>query len=231
MKKNKLTKKCYLCEKEGACSRDHVPPRGIFPKEVRKIIKKNLITLPAHSICNNSFNQDDELFRNFIIAHSYKTQQGRLAWDNIVVPSFRKNPGARMELLKRFERRFIKDELLGAYVYGGGLTWEDSLIRRQIERINRVLYYYKHKKPLALNIPINYKLYDNINIILPKIIQTFYEINISQNWKHIIPDFFTYFFEMAEDDNEKGLSVLIFYDSLVFYCSIGSFDWTKIEDN
>jgi hypothetical protein len=231
MKKKKLTKKCYLCEKEGACSRDHVPPKGIFPKEIRRIIKKNLLTVPAHSTCNNSYKQDDELFRNFIIAHSHKTWQGRFAWDNTVVPSFKKNPGARIELLKRFERKFIKDELLGAYVYSGGLKWEDSLIRRQIERINRGLYYYKNRQPLAINIPINYNLYDNINIILPKIIQTFYEINIPQNWKHIIPGFFTYLFEIAEEDNEKGLSVLIFYDSLIFLCSIGSFDWTKIEDN
>ena len=228
MKKRKLTNKCYLCGKEGACSRDHVPPKSLFPKEVRKIIKKNLLTLPAHSSCNNSFHQDDELFRNLIIAHSYTTEQGRLAWDNIVVPSFKKNPGARIELLKRFERRFIKDELLGAYVYTGVLKWEGSFIRKQIERINRGLYFHKFKQPLALNIPISYRLYDNINI-LSKIIQGFYEINIPQKWNHIIPGFFTYFFEMAEDDDRKGLSVLIFYDSLIFFCSIG-FDWTK-EDS
>lgn len=231
MKKKKLARKCYLCEKEGACSRDHVPPKGIFPKEIRKINKKNLLTVPAHSTCNNSYKQDDELFRNFIIAHSHKTQQGRFAWDNTVVPSFKKNPGARIELLKRVERRFIKDDLLGAYVYSNGLQWEASLITRQIERINRGLYYYKTKQPLSLTIPIRYNLYDNIKYILPKIIQIFNEININLNWKHIIPGFFTYFFEMAEDDNEKGLSVLIFYNSITFFCSIGSFDWTKIEDN
>jgi hypothetical protein len=225
MKKIKLTKKCYLCGQEGASSKDHIPPKGLFPKHIRKLNKKNLLTVPAHSNCNNSYDQDDELFRNFIITHSYNSQQGRFAWDNIVLPSFIKHPGARIELLSRFERRFIKDELSGAYVYSGVLKWEESFIRRQIERINRGLYYHKNKEPLALNSTINYRLYDNISI-LPKIIKGFYEIKIPQNWKHIIPGFFTYFFEMAEDANELGLSVLIFYDSLIFFCSIG-FDWTK----
>jgi hypothetical protein len=221
MRKRKLKRRCYFCSEEGAASNDHIPPKGLFPKNIRKLNKNNLITVPAHFKCNNSFKKDDELFRNFIIAHSYETKQGRYAWDNVLIPSFKKNPGARKELVNRLDKQFIKDDLLNAYVYKDVMQIDESLYTRQIERIIKGLFFHRYKIPLPLNLPIHYKMYDEIDIILPKIIETFNEIDIPQNWRHIIPGFFSYFLEIAEDDNEKGLSVLIFYNKLTFYCSIG----------
>ena len=66
MSKKKHQKFCYLCEQPNPDTRDHIPPRGIFPK----MPKGQLITVPAHEGCNNRFSRDDELFRNPIIAAS-----------------------------------------------------------------------------------------------------------------------------------------------------------------
>src|SRR4030042_1463259 len=108
MKKRKLKRKCYFCGEEGAASNDHIPPKCIFPRAIRKINKHSLITVPAHYKCNNSFRKDDELFRNFIITQSNETVQGRYAWDNVLLPSFKKNPGARKELIKRLDKKLVK---------------------------------------------------------------------------------------------------------------------------
>ena len=87
-KKRRRSRLCYLCGKAGADSRDHVPPRGIFPK----LPRGNLITVPAHEACNKAFSEDDEAFRNAIISASWRSEAGRQAWDEQVLTSFAKNP-------------------------------------------------------------------------------------------------------------------------------------------
>jgi len=54
MVKSKYSKRCYLCGKAKPDSKDHIPPRGVFPK----VPKGNLITVPAHRTCNNEYSQN-----------------------------------------------------------------------------------------------------------------------------------------------------------------------------
>ncbi len=51
-------KKCYLCPAP-ATTRDHVPPKCIFPDP----LPANLITVPCCYSCNNGFSKDDEFLR------------------------------------------------------------------------------------------------------------------------------------------------------------------------
>lgn len=54
--------KCYMCENE-ATSREHVPPRCLFPesKDVKGInLRKDLIIVPSCEIHNSQKSQDDE---------------------------------------------------------------------------------------------------------------------------------------------------------------------------
>jgi len=56
---------CYLCSKpikKGEMSRDHVPPLRFFPRSLREKYKPNLITLPTHKQCNESYKKDEEYF-------------------------------------------------------------------------------------------------------------------------------------------------------------------------
>ncbi len=56
---------CYLCQKPiplGEYSEDHVPAKQIFPSEY---LAKNILTLkkiPAHIICNKSYQKDEDYF-------------------------------------------------------------------------------------------------------------------------------------------------------------------------
>jgi hypothetical protein len=49
---------CVYCD-DVADSRDHVPPRGIFPSPK----PSDLITVPSCTSCNQSFSKDDEYFK------------------------------------------------------------------------------------------------------------------------------------------------------------------------
>lgn len=49
---------CIYCEAT-ADSRDHVPPKGVFPEPK----PSDLITVPACTTCNQAFSKDDEYFK------------------------------------------------------------------------------------------------------------------------------------------------------------------------
>jgi hypothetical protein len=53
---------CYLCEKDGADTTEHVVPRCLYPGK----LPDDVITLPAHLACNKFTSTDEEAFRNHV---------------------------------------------------------------------------------------------------------------------------------------------------------------------
>src|SRR5712671_158640 len=55
---------CYLCGKPltEPIDRDHVPPKQIFAKAIRREYSPNLLTIPVHAACNKSFQHDEDYF-------------------------------------------------------------------------------------------------------------------------------------------------------------------------
>lgn len=74
---------CYLCGSEGEMTKDHIPPRGIFPRP----LPSNLVTMPCCLKCNQSFHADDEYFRTVVSAFIDRTNSGKTLWDQRVVPN------------------------------------------------------------------------------------------------------------------------------------------------
>src|SRR5437016_4846066 len=52
---------CYLCRKRPGTTRDHVPPKNLFPRPR----PSSLVTVPCCEKCNNRFSKHDEYFRLF----------------------------------------------------------------------------------------------------------------------------------------------------------------------
>jgi hypothetical protein len=219
--KKKKSKRCYLCGKIGADTTEHIPPKKIFSKEIRQNLKVKLITVPAHSHCNNIFSQDDDLFGNYIIAESYRTSLGFKAWNDIVVGSFKKNPGAKRILRNNLDTKFIMDNQSNAYIFKDVLLIDAGLMEKQIKRINRGLYFHKFKEPLPTNIKIKVIKYAPPEISMPKFVKYFKENEIYPNWINVVPNIFCYFYEVAKEDKHKGMSIMVFYDSVVWLSFIG----------
>jgi hypothetical protein len=59
MTQDKIKQLCAICGKSEAVTRDHIPPKGIFPKP----LPQDLITVPACKNCNGGDSSLDEKFK------------------------------------------------------------------------------------------------------------------------------------------------------------------------
>ena len=53
---------CAICGQREGTTRDHVPPKAIFPKPR----PNNLVTVPACPECNNGASDSDDLFKVYL---------------------------------------------------------------------------------------------------------------------------------------------------------------------
>lgn len=136
---------CAYCREE-ALTRDHVPPKGMFP-EPRPT---DLITVPACSTCNGEASRDDEYFRWFVATASAETPAADQLIQERVLPGF----GQRPPLLRQiWEGAFPSVDVYskgGVYLRSQPGFWFDRpRIQRTINRIVRGLYYHETSVPLG----------------------------------------------------------------------------------
>jgi hypothetical protein len=58
----------------GSLTREHVPPRQFFPKELRETLNPNLQTVPSHLNCNEASRKDEEYFFHAMAIHVVGTR-------------------------------------------------------------------------------------------------------------------------------------------------------------
>lgn len=76
---------CYLCGKEltkGEVTRDHVPPRGLFPRP----LPSDLITVPCCKPCNNGKSREEEFFRLIATLGVTKTPEAKSVYNSRTLP-------------------------------------------------------------------------------------------------------------------------------------------------
>lgn len=77
---------CTYCGERGPVTRDHVPPRSVFPDPK----PEHVVTVPACPECNEAFKLDDEHFRTFIVTRAYTDPAAQELWNRKIIGS----PGA-----------------------------------------------------------------------------------------------------------------------------------------
>lgn len=73
---------CYLCRKRPATTKDHVPPRNLFPRPV-PIGMRLHERRPACKPCNGRFSPFDEYLRLAVSAPVNRSLGGDVAWDRV----------------------------------------------------------------------------------------------------------------------------------------------------
>jgi len=217
-------KLCYLCGKPNPDTKEHIPPRGIFPKKPLG----QLITVPAHKSCNNQFAEDDELLRNFLISASWRTKKGRDAWDMQVVPSWNKNLGAKRELTNRLTTLKIEDPITGKKVDHPAIMGEVSLFERQFKRFTKGLYYHKFHEPLPSDVIIEVSKLQPPEFSIPPINNILSSRGYTLHWNHVERGVFSYSYHVANSNKNKGIAFFVFFDTEVFSAKIG-FDTNEEE--
>lgn len=121
---------CAFCGVERAITRDHVPPKNLFPKPR----PNNLITVPACGSCNWGTSKDDEWFRvKLNLRHEVGSNPAaRQTWAKIFKSLHR-------EQAATFRNSFVSDMLKCGAFSPGGIYVEDRLAysvdRNRLHRI------------------------------------------------------------------------------------------------
>lgn len=207
-KGSRSTRLCYLCGEAGADTRDHVPPRGMFPKEP----KGNLITVPAHRACNGAFSQDDARFRIYIVAMGSFTSAGLEAWSSQVLPSLPKNKKLLSELrdglsLVRIDISSGEEELVLPAIQVDG-----ALMRRQVLRITRGLFYKRFRTPFPKDWPIKLQRGPAQSIV--EVVRAVGDKHgVRLGWRHVEPRVFSYCHGVLNEDERVGVVCMVFFDT------------------
>lgn len=213
--RKKRPKLCYLCGKPSTDTKDHIPPRGIFPANP----KGQLLTVPAHKSCNGRYAEDDELFRNLVTAASWRTTEGELAWNEQVVPSWAENPGAKRRLQERMMVIWVKDPVSGALIRHQILAGDVSLFERQVDRWTRGLFYRKFREPLPVNLSTHIEELERPEISIPPLNSFMIKNGVRPNWVHVVPNIFSYFYAVANENRNANVAIFVFFNTEVYMAS------------
>lgn len=93
---------CAFCGSTGLLTRDHIPPKGLFPDPK----PSNLITVKARTKCNNGSKKDDQYFVN-ILSLDARSDEG--ASREIALKSIR---GLNDERSEKYKRSIINNPTL-----------------------------------------------------------------------------------------------------------------------
>ena len=142
---------CIFCQCRCADTKDHVPPRLIFPDPR----PDNLITVPACEQCNRSFSKDDEYFRIYLSARQAGEEHS--GHKLLLEKSLRS-----LERSAKFEqywnsrlRVFEKVRIDGTVDYVAQFQPDDTRLENFGERIVRGLFYHHHREPLQTDTSFN----------------------------------------------------------------------------
>jgi len=103
MKKQK-SKICSICGKKPATTRDHIPPKGIFPKPR----PSDLITVPACRSCNKSTSDPDEVFKVFIGVAGGHGVEGERMFKDQTIQTLQHNERLKREIASTLRDVWVK---------------------------------------------------------------------------------------------------------------------------
>ena len=150
------SKRCYLCggPLSPSISMDHCPPRALFSRGVRKRHNlSQLITIPVHRDCNESYKRDEEYFQAALVPFAPGSEAGDTIFEEFIAKS--KKDDSKRDLAEMILREFEPRP--------GGLHLPSNLVMKRQDgaRIQRVawkivrgLYFHHHGAILPETLPV-----------------------------------------------------------------------------
>lgn len=137
-------KLCAICGFRRATTRDHLPPRAIFPRPLPVV----MITVPACATCNNGANHEDERFRVYLGATTaYFDDEATRLWKEESMRTLQRNA----RLMREFADNVgaLEPVELADGRRGIPLRWPASAYIPVIERLARGLFYHHFREALG----------------------------------------------------------------------------------
>lgn len=210
--------KCIYCGKEDNLTKDHIPPKCLFPDQK----PEKLITVPCCNSCNRRFSKDDEYFRDMVLMREdIFDQEGLDNLRNKVKRSLKRRESLKYtsNLISGIE---MVDVLTKSGLYIGRKARYDvdlNRLRNVINRVTKGLYYYEEKRILDEN-------YDVITFTMEDIYD--WDLNTQKIWieriiyrlfneqKHILDKIFMYSYFTTKDDYNASVWLSGFYMKVFF---------------
>jgi hypothetical protein len=199
-----------------AATRDHVPPRGMFPKP----LPTDLITVPACHTCNSASSLDDEYFRLVVSACSNDSPQSMVLLNQKILPKTREKP----LLAKRFLKSCAR---IPEFSPGGicieqarAVTFDRQRMQAVVNKIVRGLYFRHTGQMLGSN-----RIVEDF-VCQPQLNQEVMErICCLPLFKIGEGTVFSYRYEMPEPQGKESAWFLMFYnDTVLFVAATGPVD-------
>jgi hypothetical protein len=215
--------RCYMC-REKATSREHVPPRNLFPesRDAQGInYRQNLITVPSCDKHNSAKSQDDEFLMASIAGIVGSNGVGRLHRQTKVDRAIQRSKGALLDrVFKTKNEKVVTDgNVLHKFTWG---TPDAARLIQCFDCIARALHYSHFARRFKGQVKphLSYLLHDDPT---PRNFTAFvtHRAEIDLRGKPTIganPDVFCY---QVTDKDENGLYLmrLCFYEGLTIHIS------------
>lgn len=191
---------CIYCGQE-ANTRDHVPPKCLFPKP-----RPPMITVPACLACNKSYEKDDVLLAIATWGEAYiEHPQAMRVWQESLGPLLRRSP--------RFSAMLASNIMPGTSRTPTGLYLphrmeiqvSKSRISRAVERIVKGLLWNHYKRIADAETEFDVHRNPPVDSELAEIINTFTD----SSW--IGGDTFCYRHALANDAHDSSIWAMRFY--------------------
>lgn len=150
---------CYLCGEPLAAptSVDHVPPKQLYPKVIRKRHGPNLRTIEVHDACNKSLQLDEDYFVNTLAPFA----RGSYAGTALLQEVFEKYAaGKKQKLVGKVLNEF--QQAPGGILLPPGLVakrFEGTRLHRIAWKIVRGLYFHEFGEVLPEKTPNSLEIF------------------------------------------------------------------------
>ncbi len=153
---------CAYCSSENANTKDHVPPKLIFPKSIRPTLQNNLIKVPCCFKCNNHFGKLLDPY--FKILLGFRIGADPESSDIVMKEYFNE----MMQVLNNGQQK-LKQKLSSQVSHVNPnvslimLTKENRLVMKEMgERIVKGLYSAIFRKPINTAKELHMKIFDEM---------------------------------------------------------------------
>lgn len=143
-----MTITCYMCESP-ATTKEHAPPRCIFPKAKDtggRDFRKNLIKVPSCKRHNTEKSKDDLYFSYCLAMNALSNSEAQNQFATQIMKDITKNPSLIKKILENKEFVKIENTETGNIENTMALGIEPTRIREQLDGISRAIHFHHYKE-------------------------------------------------------------------------------------
>lgn len=201
IKKYHADLRCSICEIRAATTRDHVPPKNIFPRPQ----PNDLVTVPACAECNMGVSGVDEKFLAYLsLQVGLDTADASRLWTQHAVKTVRHNDRLRREILGKSQR--VDMVTKAGIIIGEGyrLQGDDAVYDTTLDRTIRGLYFHHFGDILGESVRVQVHWHRELT-------KEMIELSSEWNMNSMGSDIFVYRFARAVDQPRASVWLLQFY--------------------